>query len=357
MKTRFKARVNSIKEGLGRGYTGFCRRFPRVAIFMGLIHRRRRPLKGLFIVVAHTLGFIFSIQAVMQTRTEQGAVAWVFALNTIPVVAVPAWFVFGNNKVEVYQSAKRVGIEEVRPLAEKLLKNLDRATANPQEIESGETGAPAPNPSEVMNRLETIGSLPLLKGNSAKLLVDGFISGADRNDLKKQWLQSLANKQLEWYAEQKAESGAYAALLGLTLQSSDNGGSWEAEAIGDCCLMLVRDGNLIEKFPLTESEQFNSSPVLLSSTSDGEEAELEEALVKISGSWQPGDVFYLMSDAIARWAYQRQEEHSDAVLFLKGMLEQKDIEQLAEVQRTLLDADSRPLMRNDDITLMRVIVS
>jgi len=140
---------------------------------MGLIHRRRRPLKGLFIVVAHTLGFIFSIQAVMQTRTEQGAVAWVFALNTIPVVAVPAWFVFGNNKVEVYQSAKRVGIEEVRPLAEKLLKNLDRATANPQEIESGETGAPAPNPSEVMNRLETIGSLPLLKGNSAKLLVDG----------------------------------------------------------------------------------------------------------------------------------------------------------------------------------------
>ncbi len=191
----------------------------------------------------------------------------------------------------------------------------------------------------------------------AKLLVDGFISGADRNDLKKQWLQSLANKQLEWYAEQKAESGAYAALLGLTLQSSDNGGSWEAEAIGDCCLMLVRDGNLIEKFPLTESEQFNSSPVLLSSTSDGEEAELEEALVKISGSWQPGDVFYLMSDAIARWAYQRQEEHSDAVLFLKGMLEQKDIEQLAEVQRTLLDADSRPLMRNDDITLMRVIVS
>jgi len=97
---------------------------------MGLIRRRRRPLKGIFIVVAHTLGFIFSIQAVMQTRTEQGAVAWVFALNTIPVVAVPAWFVFGNNKVEVYQNAKRVGMEEVRPLAERLIKNLDEARAN-----------------------------------------------------------------------------------------------------------------------------------------------------------------------------------------------------------------------------------
>ncbi len=190
----------------------------------------------------------------------------------------------------------------------------------------------------------------------AKLLVDGFISGADRNDLKKQWHQSLANKQLEWYAEQKAESGAYAALVGLTIQGSGDGGSWEAEAIGDCCLMMVRDGSFIEKFPLTESEQFNNSPCLLSST-PGEEAELEETLVKISGNWQPGDVFYLMSDAIARWTYKRQEEHGDALFWLKSMLEQKDIEELAEVQRTLIDADSRPLMRNDDVTLMRVVVS
>ncbi len=140
---------------------------------MGLIRRRRRPLKGIFIVVAHTLGFIFSIQAVMQTRTEQGAVAWVFALNTIPVVAVPAWFVFGNNKVEVYQNAKRVGMEEVRPLAERLIKNLDEARANSTETESGETRGLSVNQREVLKRLQTIGSLPVTGGNSAKLLIDG----------------------------------------------------------------------------------------------------------------------------------------------------------------------------------------
>ena len=173
MKKRIKARVNSIKEGLERHYTGFCRRFPRVARFLGFMRRRRRPLKGLFLVVAHTLGFVFSIQAVMQTRTEQGAVAWAFALNTVPVAAVPAWFVFGNNKVVAYQSAKRVGLEEVRPLAEKLIKTLDRATANPEEVGPGETEAPPGNQSEILKRLETIGSLPLMEGNSARLLVDG----------------------------------------------------------------------------------------------------------------------------------------------------------------------------------------
>lgn len=94
----------------------------------------------------------------MQTRTEQGAVAWAFALNTIPVISVPAWFVFGSNEVESYQSAMHVGMLEVRPLAKRLIENLttDAASNN-----------------EVMKRLQTIGSLPMMEGNTAKLLVDG----------------------------------------------------------------------------------------------------------------------------------------------------------------------------------------
>lgn len=190
----------------------------------------------------------------------------------------------------------------------------------------------------------------------AKLLVDGYITGANRNDLKVRWQESLATKQLAWYAEQKAESGAYAALLGLTLQPGESGGTWEAEAIGDCCMFLVRDGKVVHMFPLTESEQFNNSPVLLSSNSEGDAAS-EEKLVKASGDWQSGDVFYLMTDAIARWAYKRQEDYSDAAVWLKSMNAQKDIEDFAEVQRALTDAETRPLLRNDDVTLMRLTIS
>ena len=99
--SRIKTRLHMIKEDLQRWYTSFCDRLPRMAKFMGLMHRLHRPIRALFMVFAHTLGFFFSIQAVMQTRTGQGAVAWVFALNTVPVVALPAWFVFGTNDVEV----------------------------------------------------------------------------------------------------------------------------------------------------------------------------------------------------------------------------------------------------------------
>lgn len=193
----------------------------------------------------------------------------------------------------------------------------------------------------------------------AKLLVDGFLTGADRAKLKLQWQEGIGTKELPWYAEQKAESGAYAALVGLTLSGGgSDGGTWEAEAIGDCCLVIVRDSKFVEMFPLTESEQFNSSPVLLSSNVNETEAQTaEEILVKKTGSWQPGDIFYLMSDAIACWTYKRQEEHGDAPFWLKSMNSQQEIADFAEVQRTLADADARPLMRNDDVTLMRVVPS
>lgn len=192
----------------------------------------------------------------------------------------------------------------------------------------------------------------------AKLLCEGFVDRTERAELKKRWAAGITTTSLPWYAEQKAESGAFAALVGLMLRDGDGGaggGTWEAEALGDCCLITVRDGQIMDKFPLVESEQFNSSPVLLSSNADeSEEEQLAEAWRRMDGTWQPGDVFYLLSDAIARWTYKRDEEHHDAPLWLKSMNKQKDIEDWAEVQRGLLDAESRPLLRNDDVTMMRV---
>lgn len=192
----------------------------------------------------------------------------------------------------------------------------------------------------------------------AKLLCEGFVNRVDRTELKKKWAAGITTAELPWYAEQKAESGAYAALVGLTIRDGDGGtggGTWEAEALGDSCLITVRDGQIMDKFPLTDSEEFNSSPILLSSNADEtEEEQLVEAFVKKAGTWEHGDVFYLLSDAIARWTYKRDEEHHDAPLWLKSMNAQKDIEDWAEVQRALLDAESRPLLRNDDVTMLRV---
>ena len=214
--------MGSIKEGIGRHYQEFCRRFPRTAGFMGFM--RRRPLRGIFILVTHTLGFVFSIAAVMQTRTEQGAVAWAFALNTIPVVAVPAWVVFGSSKVEAYQSAVRVGMDEVRPLADRLIKNLEQAAANPQAAGSGETAAPSGHHGDMLHRLQTIGSLPLMEGNSAKLLVNGHatygavldaISGAEKYILVQFYIfrEDEAGKRIRDALVAEAREGVKVYLL------------------------------------------------------------------------------------------------------------------------------------------------
>jgi hypothetical protein len=193
----------------------------------------------------------------------------------------------------------------------------------------------------------------------AKLLVDGFVKGTDRNALKKEWQQSVysSGKQLPWYAEEKAQVGAYAALVCLTLRQTAgvSGGTWEAEALGDSCLILIKQADFVIKFPLTRSDEFNSSPVLFSSNNDDAE-EHGEVFKNISGEWSAGDVFYLLSDAIARWTYKRQEEHGDAAFYLQSLRKQADLVEFVAVQRELLDEESRPLMRNDDVTLMRIEV-
>ena len=56
---------------------------------------RRRLLVGL-LALFHALGIVSSLDALMSVRTAPGAVAWIVSLNTVPYVAVPAyWVLYG----------------------------------------------------------------------------------------------------------------------------------------------------------------------------------------------------------------------------------------------------------------------
>jgi len=68
-------------------------------------------------VVFHVLGFLSSINAVMSTRTAQGAVAWAVSLNTFPYLAVPAYWVLGRSRFEGYVDARQEGDNEIRHIA------------------------------------------------------------------------------------------------------------------------------------------------------------------------------------------------------------------------------------------------
>jgi cardiolipin synthase len=113
------------------------------------------------IVLAHVLGFLSSIDAILSTRTSQGAIAWAVSLNAVPYVAVPAYWVLGRNKFKGYVTARR---------------NLDRQTHDAlRAIYEGlePFRVPREERDESTRAAERLAEIPVLRGNGVELLVDG----------------------------------------------------------------------------------------------------------------------------------------------------------------------------------------
>ncbi len=130
---------------------------PRAGDRRGGRRRRGRRLAAL-LAVAHVLGAVSSVHALMATRTPQGSVAWIVSLNTLPVVAVPAYWVLGRSKFQGYvtirQELHAAEAERVERVAARLRPFVDEL--------SGTAGAGA-----------RLADLPYLRGNAVELLVDG----------------------------------------------------------------------------------------------------------------------------------------------------------------------------------------
>ena len=110
----------------------------------------------------------------MESRTSQGAIAWVISLNTFPYVSVPAYWVFGRSKFAGYVSARRSSDEE-------LVGRGRQAIARLQEL-----GLLAEPDRERAMLVERLAKLPATRGNDAELLIDGeatfrsILEGIDR---------------------------------------------------------------------------------------------------------------------------------------------------------------------------------
>lgn len=140
----------------------FARHFPRLGKTYRYVRLRKKRFIALFLTLAHSLGALSSVKAVMTTRTAQGATAWVIALNTFPYVAVPAYWVFGNRKFDGEVSLRRGNERETVPFVTRLK-------------EAGETKALlAPGRAGVeLHLLERLSRLPATSGNQVELLRDG----------------------------------------------------------------------------------------------------------------------------------------------------------------------------------------
>ena len=114
-----------------------------------------------FFLLAHLIGFVSSIDAVMKTRTAQGTIAWALSLNFMPVLAVPAYWVFGRSKFQGYVGLRQAEDSELFPLGQELRKRVEELRFTDFRLpESGRAG-------------ETLAKMPMMTANQVDLLIDG----------------------------------------------------------------------------------------------------------------------------------------------------------------------------------------
>jgi hypothetical protein len=190
----------------------------------------------------------------------------------------------------------------------------------------------------------------------AQLLVKGFEEDAEITKLAESWLSEIKEMELPWYAQEKAESGAFATFSGLKLtNSSTTGGTYWAKVLGDSSIFHMRADKLVDSFPMKNYESFNNSPALLCSNLSSHE-DVESMFTIQEGKWENGDRFLLVTDAIAAWTFKREDEHGDGFKTLLAINSQDELDALCREAREEHDEQGRPNMRNDDVTLLNVEV-
>ncbi|MDR5892616.1 cardiolipin synthase [Halomonas mongoliensis] len=116
-------------------------------------------LLGLAIFMVHLLGILSAVLALLSSRTSQGAIAWILSLITLPYVAVPAYWIFGQPRFYGYVSA--------RGERDSVLRRVLARYREPLEPFVAETRDPD------VRAVEQLAQMPMTSGNRAELLVDG----------------------------------------------------------------------------------------------------------------------------------------------------------------------------------------
>ena len=134
-------------------------------------------LAGAGVGVVYLLGVWAAVDAVMNTRTPQGATAWVFALATLPLIALPLYVVLGRAKFDDYT-------ETLADFDVEVTQDPNKATEGPLKpflVDAHrQRGAPdddgadsARREAGEMRAFDRMATMPFTTGNSVELLIDG----------------------------------------------------------------------------------------------------------------------------------------------------------------------------------------
>jgi len=187
----------------------------------------------------------------------------------------------------------------------------------------------------------------------SEILVNGIFAQDFENDnlietlkeLRKKWKEEIAKKDLPWFAQEKMQKGAFSAFLSVLFDLKNN--IWKSFCIGDCELFLVRNNNLLASFPFENSMDFNNNPYLLSSNVQ-QTIEIDKLFQKKQGDIQKGDMFLLLTDAIATWFLKEYENGKLPWETIIERFEEDDYETWINEQR------KSKVLKNDDSTIILI---
>ena len=176
--------------------------------------------------------------------------------------------------------------------------------------------------------------------------------------LQDRWLLKararLGGRSLPWYVETKLKEGAASTLLALELQADESHTDscvWRALAVGDSCLVHLRQDTVLESFPLTRAEDFTNHPPLISTR--GHKLDRMD-IRRADGEAIAGDSFYLMTDALAKWFFKEAECGEKPWEILQGFDDYPEELAFAEWVDGLRGSE---IMDDDDVTVVRLHLS
>ncbi|MEU4724737.1 hypothetical protein AB0G06_34445 [Nonomuraea dietziae] len=173
---------------------------------------------------------------------------------------------------------------------------------------------------------------------------------------------------LRWYENYKLSDGAFATLLAIRIEPPDESsssatrqrlpldvGQWRAVAVGDSCVVHVRDSSIVTCFPLESPSDFHSSPALIGTQGNSSHPNRNQAMF-ISRTYKPLDEFFLMTDALAAWFIDvskraTSKEFKQVMDKLKESLGEPST---GSFRTWITEQRSNGAMRNDDVAIVHI---
>lgn len=118
-------------------------------------------LVAVALVLVYVIAIVSALEAIMNSRTSQGAVAWAISLLTLPYITVPLYLVLGRNKFDGYLDQR----DEIEEESLRLIEHTRGAIRAHIVPVSADTPLYA--------SLIKLARMPATTGNRVELLVDG----------------------------------------------------------------------------------------------------------------------------------------------------------------------------------------